>query len=106
MQNLSIYVNNKRWISPVDSNAKYPYTDMQVGDKATIVPRGNISPIDLHQLDHSVRASVNSARYSKTKGGSGYPTDGKSFTTKKVYLTSVGINGIKDRVAFTVTRLR
>ena len=103
---MQIYVNNQRWISPDASNAKYPYTDMEVGDEATIVPRGNVSPIDLHQLDHSVRSSVNGARYSKTKEGKAYPSDGKAFTTKKIYLTSVGINSIKDRPAFTVKRLR
>ena len=103
MQNLSIYVNNKRWTSPVSSNAKYPYTDMGVGDTATIVPRGNISPIDLHQLDHSVRASA----YAAGNNGGVRPQEyGKTFSTRKVYITSVGVNEIKDRVAFTVTRTR
>ena len=99
---MQIYVNKRRWISPASSNAKYPYTDMKVGDEAIIVPRSNLSPIDLHQLDHSVRQTANSARYSKVKE-SGYV---KSFTTRKVYITSIGNTQIKDRVAFTVTRLR
>ena len=103
MQNLSIYVNNKRWNSPVSSNAKYPYTDMVVGDTATIVPRANISPIDLHQLDRSVRASA----YAAGNNGGVRPQEyAKTFSTRKVYITSVGVNGIKDRVAFTVTRTR
>ena len=101
---MQIYVNNKRWSSPASSNAKYPYTEMEVGDEATIVPRSNLSPIDMHQLDHSVRQSANSARYSKTKGESTF--DMKAFSTRKVYITNVGANEIKDRPAFTVKRIR
>ena len=100
---MQIYVNNKRWISPASSNAKYPYTDMGVGDTATIVPRGNISPIDLHQLAHSVRASA----YAASNNGGVRPQEyAKTFSTRKVYITNLSANEIKDRVAFTVTRTR
>ena len=98
MQNLSIYVNNKRWTSPVSSNAKYPYTDMGVGDTATIVPRGNISPIDLHQLDRSVRASAYSA-------GNSNPAYEKTFSTRKIWLKDISQAKISDRPAFVVTRV-
>jgi hypothetical protein len=103
---MQIYVNNKRWISPADSNAKYPYTEMKVGDEATIVPRANINALDAHQLDHSVRQSAANARYSKHKGDNVWSDDPKTFTTRKVYLTSVSANEIKDRLCYSVTRTR
>ena len=95
---MQIYLNDVRWTSPVSSNAKYPYTEMKVGDKAVIVPRRNIPAHKLHFLDHSVRASAYGARNSN-------PTYEKTFSTRKVWLTDVSPAKIGDRPAFQVTRV-
>ena len=95
---MQIYLNDVRWISPLSSNAKYPYTQMEVGDKAVIVTRRNIAPHDLHFLDHSVRASAYSA-------GNSNPAYEKSFSTRKIWVTDVSNAKISDRPAFQVTRV-
>ena len=96
---MQIYLNDVRWISPLSSNAKYPYTQMEVGDKAVIVPRRNIASHDLHFLDHSVRASAYSA-------GNSNPAYEKSFSTRKIWVTDVSHAKISDRPAFQVTRVK
>ena len=94
---MKIYLNGVRWNSPASSNAKYPYTEMEVGDKAVIVPRSNISP---HQLDH-FETKVRSSAYQTPNNDPSYR---KTFSTRKAWLTSVSDEKIGDRPAFIVTR--
>ena len=96
---IQIYLNDVRWTSPLSSNAKYPYTQMEVGDKAVIMPRRNIPAHKLHFLDHSVRASAYSA-------GNSNPAYEKSFSTRKIWVTDVSNAKISDRPAFQVTRVK
>ena len=99
---MQIYLNDVRWISKVSSNAKYPYSQMEVGDKAVIVPRRNIPAHKLHFLDHSVRASA----YAACNNGGVRPQQyAKTFSTRKVWLTDVSPAKIGDRPAFQVTRV-
>lgn len=95
---MQIYLNDVRWISKVSSNAKYPYSRMEVGDKAVIVPRRNIPAHKLHFLDHAVRASAYSA-------GNSNPAYEKTFSTRKVWYKDVSQAKISDRPAFQVTRV-
>jgi len=95
---MQIYLNDVRWTSPLSSNAKYPYSQMEVGDRAVIVPRRNIAPHDLHFLDHSVRASAYSV-------GNSNPAYEKTFSTRKIWLKDISQAKISDRPAFVVTRV-
>jgi len=98
---MHIYLNGSKWTSPISSNAKYPYSRMEVGDEATVLPRQNIRALELMALEQSVRASAyGSSNYTRLHKG-----QIKSFTTKKATITVAGQQKIAERVAFFVKRV-
>jgi hypothetical protein len=97
---MRIYLNDVKWPAKADwltTNVRYPFTQMAVGDIATIVPRSNLSPIDLHSLDHQVRA----AAYAQGRGDPAYT---KTFSTNKTTLRQFTQESINQRTVFVIKR--